>query len=240
MLLFDIAHGDSTKNIICPICKSLISFYVPFSSSYCSIPRPKAMCPVCRCLERHRLLWIYLMEYNCFKNIETSVIRILHVAPEKSIFDLLYGKENIEYYPIDIEIENYPKGTIYMDVMKLEFPDEFFDIIICNNVTSNVQDDLIAHKGFYRVLKKDGIAFINNAINHNISATFENKEYNTPELRKKNYGHPLFWRVYGNDYVERLSLCGFNVKRIIPSDFLSDDDIERYSLDAELYVCKKV
>lgn len=121
------------------------------------------------------------MKYNCFKNIETSVIKILHVAQEKSMFDLLYGKENVEYYPIDIEIENYPRGTIYMDEMKLEFLDEFFDIIICNNVTSNVQDDLIAHKEFYIALKKDGIAFINNAINHNVSTTFENKDYNIPK-----------------------------------------------------------
>ena len=53
-------------------------------------------------------------------------------------------------------------------------------------------------------------------------------EYSCPDPR--NTGHV---RRYGKDFAQRISLSGFEVSAVSVSEFLSEDEIERFGLSRE-------
>jgi hypothetical protein len=44
----------------CPCCKARLRRFIPFGL----IKRPEAKCAVCESLERHRLMWLYGLDYK--------------------------------------------------------------------------------------------------------------------------------------------------------------------------------
>jgi ubiquinone/menaquinone biosynthesis C-methylase UbiE len=82
---------------------------------------------------------------------------MLHVAPEfcfESVFKKIAG---IEYLTSDLY---NPQAMVKMDITHIEYPDESFDIILCNHVLEHVSDDKKAIGEFCRVLKRDGWAIL--------------------------------------------------------------------------------
>ncbi|CUH42697.1 hypothetical protein RUM4293_01586 [Ruegeria atlantica] len=65
--------------------------------------RKGVRCGQCNSLERTRFLKLLLDKYD----FPRPGIRVLHLAPEKSLFDVLTGK-NVKYDPVDIEPKNFP------------------------------------------------------------------------------------------------------------------------------------
>ncbi len=57
--------------------------------------------------------------------------------------------------------ENDRNLSIEQDnLLHLKFDDEIFDLVLCSEVLEHIDDDIRAAKEIYRVLKKDGSAFI--------------------------------------------------------------------------------
>lgn len=230
-------EGD---NVICPFCHSTFSEF----GSFGLVPRKNAKCHNCESLERHRLLWLYFnQKTKLFKTAKK--IRLLHFAPEKIFYDIFSNHQNIEYYPCDLYPETYRyHGNVSIskvDVTKIPFEDNSFDVVICNHVLEHVIEDQLAMSEIYRVLKKGGWSILQVPIDQDREVTFEDFSITSPKERLRVFGQKDHVRCYGKDYIERLKKASFIVSQ---EDFIksfSKEDLFKYGLmDSELiYHCEK-
>lgn len=171
-------------------------------------------CFRCGAADKEKLLWLYLkQEYDV---LHRKHLKILHLAPEletakrlKRLFGRTYiaGDFFTEQY-----MRNYPHWVRRMNVMDLPFEKDSFDLIICNHVMEHISDDRLGMTELYRVLKPGGTAVIQAPLSLQLEKTIENPEYNTDELRYREYGQFNHLRLYGRDYKTRLEESGFDVE----------------------------
>lgn len=208
-ILCNINYNLDDSNNFCPTCGNFSTF-IPFSI------RKNALCPHCGSLERSRFVYLTFKEkYSELFNKENA--KFLHFAPESNLYSIFSKKENLDYFPVDIDPEIYISRGISIrhkvNMENIPFGDNEFDIIYSSHVLEHVPNDRLAMSELYRVLKEDGICFIMVPLSGN-PKTLENEAYNTPELRLKYYGQDDHLRFYGDDFKDRLESVGFNVETI--------------------------
>lgn len=118
--------------------------------------RKGVRCSQCGSLERTRLLWLYLEKLEI--NEKT---RILHLAPEKGMYERLSALCGPNYVTADMHPRGFPfaKDMRGIDLCDLEdWPAEDFDIILHAHVLEHVQCNF-AYTLFHlhRMLKPDGV-----------------------------------------------------------------------------------
>jgi SAM-dependent methyltransferase len=231
-MIADIYDATVENKKTCPVCGERIRLYVPAGNPL----RRNAACPACGCLERHRLLWLYLKKHNPWDGKERT--KILHFAPERALFNHFDGDKRTDYFPVDSD-GRYEGLRDIVDMQSLPYPDCEFDMIVCNHVLEHIPDDAKAISEMHRILKPGGRAYVTVPIDSNLKETFEDASFDTPELRFKHYGQDDHVRTYGRDFEDRLSL--FDLSVIVPRSFLSAEEIETYALTEEekLFVCTK-
>ncbi|WP_091264622.1 class I SAM-dependent methyltransferase [Gillisia sp. Hel1_33_143] len=179
------------------------------------------------------MIYLFLKEKGLvFENSKT--IDLLHVAPEKCIYDKIKYSNHIEYFPLDL----YPDYYYYLngptlikgDVTDLQFIDEKFDFIFCNHVLEHIPDDNKAMSELFRVLKKDGSAVLLVPIDKQLLETYEDFSITDPKEREKAFGQDDHVRLYGKDYVNRLATAGFKVSAIDYWNTLSKRDRFKYGI----------
>lgn len=238
-LVFNQNSFNDQKNF-CPICGDLSVF-----GSYGVNIRTHVQCPTCGSLERHRLLYLLFQKRFSYL-LEKTKINLLHFAPEKLFYNYFLEHENINYFPVDIDSNTYEKQNIHIkqevDMQDIPYNNDTFDFIYNCHVLEHVPDDLKAMGELYRVLKRDGVCITMVPLS-NIKETFENPEYNTPELRRKYYGQEDHLRIYGLDFIDKLESVGFNVEKVTVDNLLkSEFDKSLYKVTNELdviFVCTK-
>jgi SAM-dependent methyltransferase len=199
-------------------------------------PRENALCPNCLSLERHRLLWLYLQEKS---NLFTDKLDFLHIAPELCFIHRFEKLDNLNYTTADLES---PLAKVKMDIHHMPFNDNIFDAVMCNHVLEHVENDIMAMKEIYRVLKPGGWAILQVPfMGKNLQTTFEDPSLSTPQEREKVYGQRDHLRIYGQDYPQRLSKAGFRVSEDKFVKNLSKEEIRKYVLppDEIIYLCEK-
>lgn len=211
--------------VYCPVCEKGFECFLPFEKQL----RPHARCPNCDSLERTRLIWMFLTHSM---KIQSESISLLHVAPEKGLMARFSKESNINYHPIDKRGEEYKftDCVLTMDLCNLNYPDERFDCIICSHVLEHVEDDKIALKEIYRVLKNKGWGILQVPIDENRDTTFEDPSVLTPADRKRTFGQSDHVRIYGNDYQTRLEDAGFRVEVKDFAQYFSKGERFRYGL----------
>lgn len=225
----------------CPSCQREFPFFYPIMcGNHIAF---NVQCPYCKSYERHRSQWLYYTrETDMFA--PKQPISVLHCAPEELFFPKFFKKELVDYYPID----KWTGFTVcgekmrdYADITKLPYEDNKFDYILCNHVLEHIPDEQLALAQLKRVLKPDGIAFLNVPIDSNLENTLEDPAYNTDELRLKYYGQCDHVRKFGLDYGKHLEAAGFQVTCILVEEYFSQEEINRYGLlpDERIYCCKK-
>jgi SAM-dependent methyltransferase len=115
--------------------------------------RENALSPSTLSLERHRLMWLFLMEETDFFTSKKKK-KVLHIAPEQCFLDIFRKQKNLDYITSDIES---PIADVKADICNLPFNDNSFDIIFCNHVLEHIANDTKAMQELYRVLKPDGM-----------------------------------------------------------------------------------
>lgn len=199
------------------------------------IPREDAQCMYCGCGERHRFVWLYFTRItHVFSGLR---LKMLHIAPEEAFEELFRRQLGNNYITADL---NNPKVMVKMDITDIQYPDETFDVIYCSHVLEHVVDDKKAIREFVRVLKLKGWAIIMVPID--ADRTIEDLSITEPEDRLARFGDETHVRCYGPDFVERLREAGFVVKLVLPTDFLSRDEILEMGITqaaGEIYVCTK-
>lgn len=108
------------------------------------------------------------------------------------------------------------------DITHINFPDKYFDYIICNHVLEHIKDEKQAFMELKRCIKEDGKVFFSVPICWEID-TYENDSVETDEDRLIEYGQKDHVRLYGRDLKERLAQFGFyadyyQVKNVLPEE----------------------
>ena len=111
---------------------------------------------------------------------------------------MLVAQSGASVVTVDIE----PRGVmVAMDLHRLGFPDECFNLILCSHVLEHVRDDMQCMRELFRVFKVGGIAILPVPV-HEYQATVE-----FGFAREDLGGHV---REYGHDYFNRLAKAGFS------------------------------
>jgi SAM-dependent methyltransferase len=213
---------DKGNNVECNICGSHFSRFSDFGS------RPSVLCPTCFSLERHRLQYAYLSQHS---GIFTDALKVLHFAPEKCLHEKISQNKKLEYETADLLIQFIDiievKPKHQMSITDIKFPDNHFDIILCNHVLEHVPDDKKAMTELLRVLKPGGFGILQVPINLKSDDIQEDMSLSTAD-RAKYYGSPDHLRFYAEKgYMQRLREAGFQVEA---NPFAQTLDMDRLCL----------
>jgi SAM-dependent methyltransferase len=224
------ANDIITENY-CPICKKQ-SYFEEFGNKLNR--RIRVKCPNCGSLERHRLLYLYLVQKT---GIFHDNLSLLHFAPEKCLSSEFEKCKNLNYVTADL----YQPAMLKLDLTNINLPDECFDCVICFHVLEHVNDDLAAMREIYRILKPGGWAILNVPLSSR-QETFENKNIILPQDRFIFYGQEDHVRLYGiGDYHSRLEKAGFivTIDKFVTN--LNPNIISEYRLCSkeDIYFCIK-
>lgn len=228
------------NNVICPLCHSTFSSF----AAYLPSKRKNSRCINCGSLERHRLQFLYLTEKTNLLN-ENSKLKLLHIAPEQPLYNVLKKHGHITYIKCDLS-PNSPdlreiNGVQKIDITNITFRDNSFDVILCNHVLEHVEDDHKAMKELYRVMNEGGWGIFQVPIKHRSEQTYEDFSITSPRERKKAFGQHDHVRIYGRDYAERLSNAGFTVIRDDYASSFSEEDRFKFGINPReiIFLCKK-
>lgn len=214
----------------CPCCQSYVAAFLPHGL----IKRPQARCPICRSLERHRLIRLYFA--NKTNLLDGRPKKLLHVAPEIELSQWLQNVPNIDYLSADLMS---PRAMVKMDITDIQYPDASFDVVYCSHVLEHVSDDRQAMREFFRVLKPGGWGILQVPVTAPV--TFEDPTVTSPEERTRLFGQHDHVRRYGPDYVDRLRDAGFDVHADKYPATMGDWKRNRFGIrkDDAVYYCRK-
>ncbi|GGH28014.1 class I SAM-dependent methyltransferase [Dyadobacter endophyticus] len=222
------------NKVECPVCSSKYRKFLPYGRNTSS--RENALCPSCLSLERHRLMALYMRRKT---NFYTANLKVLHVAPEYCFIDRFEQMKNLDYITADIES---PLAKVKMDIHQIPFPENTFDVAICNHVMEHVDDYILAMSELHRVLKPGGWALIQSPQDMKYEVTYEDPTITDPKEREIHFLQNDHLRLFGRNYGRELEKGGFKVTedRFV-MDELSKAEVLRYSLPGEeiVYFCQK-
>ena len=224
------AQLNKGTDVTCPVCQHSYKKFLPYGR----IARENALCPNCLSLERHRLMWLFLQEKTGFF---TAKLKVLHIAPEHCFINRFEALPNLDYITADLES---PLAKVKMDVHKIPFEENTFDVVFCNHVMEHVEDDLLACSEINRVLKSDGWGIIQSPV-YNLPETLEDKSITDPAEREKVFGQRDHVRKYGNDYAKRLRKSGIRIDENLFVKELKPEKVKQFALPENeiIFVCKK-
>jgi SAM-dependent methyltransferase len=188
------------NQVCCPICTSRFRSFLPYGRLRA---RPNALCPACQSLERHRLIWLFLQQKT---NFFQQPQQVLHIAPEACFMAPFEQRHGHGYITADLES---PLAKVKMDIHAMPFPDQQFDVVLCNHVLEHVQDDVKAMTEICRVLKPGGFAILQVPFFAPVpDQTFEDLSVTNPRERERLFGQADHVRKYGKDYAHRIARSG--------------------------------
>jgi SAM-dependent methyltransferase len=212
----------------CPVCHTGLRGFLVLHRVY------HAWCPVCRSLQRHRLVWLFFQQHTGL--LDATPKRMLHIAPEPALAATFAGLEHVDYVSADL----YDSAAmVKMDICNIQYPGATFDIIYCSHVLEHVPDDRKALREFYRVLTPGGCAVILVPIMG--AMTFEDPSITSPTERERLFGQHDHVRAYGPDVQSRLVEAGFTVTNLETEDLAAPADIRRFGLTPgeTIFLCRK-
>jgi SAM-dependent methyltransferase len=179
-------------------------------------------CPVCHGRDRTRLIMLYLAEHG---GLDRPGVRLLHIAPDLSLYLWLRRKSGLKYTASDIDAARYRhiSNTVTADLTNAPFPDAAFDLVICSHVLEHVPDDRKAMSELLRILAPGGRALLLVPFATDGGGTDEDPSVTEPADRERRFGQWDHVRLYDRDgFVQRLGEVGFEVSIFAPFDTLPD------------------
>lgn len=216
----------------CSGCGQSYRTFLPMSDG--ALPRANVVCPGCGILERHRMLMLFLENET---DLYQKKHRVLYFAPEYSLQEHLKKQPTIDYLSTDIDSS---LAMQEFDIMDIPHPDNSFSAIFCSHVLAHVIDDKLALRELYRITEKGGFLLLLDPPTE-IPKTIEDKNADTPEKRLKLFQQDDRYRIYGQDFSERLAEPGFEVEVIDYVKTLPAEIVEKYRLSEKdlIFMCWK-
>ena len=165
---------------------------------------------------------------------------ILHIAPEVCMmkqFKKIYSSKPQNYITADLES---PLADMHFDVQQIPIADNSVDIIICNHILEHVESDHKALCEMYRIMRPGGVGIMLAPIDYSREVTYEDDTITDPKQRAEIFGQYDHRRIYGKDYLNRLTAAGFEAEEIDYAAEFSDFDRTLYSFGCDhLYIVRK-
>ena len=224
-------HGREHE---CVVCGSSVRTFLPFGEDLPILRelavvggghRADGICPVCFCVDRERLLALYLISTP---SLLAPGHRVLHVAPEHNLQRLLRASAGVRYTSGDRAAAGV---SVRFDLQSLPFASATFDAIFCNHVLEHVPDDRRAMGELWRVLRPGGWAVLQVPVGLRLAATIEDPQLRDPAEQERRFGQRDHVRIYGADYADRLRAAGFGVETVAIQMLQGNDAPRRYGLD---------
>lgn len=218
--------GLCKGDCFCPICGSFTNEWLIFGKAH------KTKCQVCGSLGRHRHLFWRMAELDLFGTSK----KILHIAPEPLLRNILLSLDASNYYDCDIQPG---RARLCMDITNIDFESNFFDLVICNHVLEHIRDDSKAVSELARVLTYKGTALITVPILSS-GETYQDDTADTPEKRIKAHRHFDHVRAYGLiGFRKLLEQNGFNFIELNPNEYAQDTLLSMSQFQDTIFKCTK-
>ena len=183
------------------------------------------ICPQCESHPRHRALYLWLVRENILPQRNGQA---LIFAPEPALRTVWNHAPNLRTVMIDLDATR--DIDLVADVRALPFASGSLKLIWCHHVLEHVQSDLAAISELARVLSKEGGELIVSVPTQRGSSTVE---FGFPDPLQT--GH---WRIYGDDFPERLSACGLHAEEL--NLHLTTEEREKYVIpDEPIFRCRR-
>jgi SAM-dependent methyltransferase len=183
----------------------------------------ESVCPECGSQVRHRLLAAALDGLSANPEIsETNLLKdkaVLHFASERQ-FQRRIQKIAARYVTAD-----YARGDTdwRLDISSMpSVKDGEFDTVICCDVLEHVSNDLQALQEIRRVLRPGGWAILTVPQKDSPATTDEDPTVTSEKDREQRFGQKDHVRIYGDDFVDRVTAAGFSVTSIDADSFSRD------------------
>ncbi len=206
------------ERYVCPLCGAHLSTFWPRGLTHPVLDeydiigggyREQATCPICGSIERERLAFLFIQHRTDFLN---RPARVLHVAPEARLGQVLQDLPLVDYLSADLYDEQV---MVKMDITQIPCPDASFDAVICNHVLEHVPDDQRAMRELFRVLKPGGWAILQVPYSERLTVSIEDPTVTEPKERERRFGQEDHVRIYAKeDYLARLRGAGFRVETL--------------------------
>ena len=141
---------------------------------------------------------------------------VLHFAPERQLRDRIRNASK------NHTTADFDRGDCDLKLDMSAMPsieDSSFDVIIACDVLEHVPDDLAAMRELYRILRPGGIAILTVPQMDPPAVTDQDPTVTSEAERESRFGQKDHIRMYGDDFVERLSSTGFGVEVITEANF---------------------
>lgn len=234
------------NRLVCPFCGWRFRRFRPSGFHYPIIIEKQVIgghwhrdnvCPRCMSNARERLALLFLKDRR--PSLFEQPARLLHVAPEPQLAKVLKRFSNIKYVSADL----FEPGVMSrFDIQQTPFPDQTFDVVICNHVMEHVGDDSAAMAEIFRILKPSGWAMLQVPIALKLDRTIEDPTAITEAQRIERFGQEDHVRLYcRGDYIQRLEAAGFDVDAEQYPASLGSETVDRFGLvaDEEVFICSK-
>ena len=194
--------------------------------------RPRARCPRCHALERHRLLAILL---DGLAPALQEHGRVLDIAPSRYVTPRLERIAPAHYVRMDLDpAADAREIDLQASLTDLPFPDGCFDLIICFHVLEHIPDDAAAMSELQRVLRSGGVALVQ------VPIRFDRPTDEDPtapdDERIARFGQADHVRAYGSDFEERLMAAGLSGIRVSARELVGGAAADVFSIPAETVV----
>lgn len=214
----------------CLACWSPVAEWVPGGPR----GRPRARCPRCGALERHRFLAFMLEQLGLV--VATSGA-VLDVAPQRQVQHVLKRLAGEAYVGMDLSDEL--DVDVRADITRLPFADATFDLVVCYHVLEHIPDDRRAIAELARVLAPGGVALVQVPWRDDRD-TDEDPDAPVSE-RADRFGQDDHVRWYGRDFESRLAASGLRPYRLKPSEVLEEAELRRLSITPgeAVWLCRR-
>ena len=158
--------------------------------------RRNARCPKCGSLERHRAMIDFLKREDWVGSGD-SCLDIGGIPPFRSWFE----NQGVRYVSMSLG----DPAMVCMDIQRMAFADESFDLVLDSHVLEYVEDYRQALNEMWRVLRRDGKMLLTESYLFGQPAT---EEFGGP-----NPEATFMVRRFGDDLLGDLEEAGFQAKR---------------------------
>lgn len=217
-----ISYFYSGNNYQCNICEFNLSHFV-------ALKNDDLICPRCGSLPRTRSLMFL------FNKMDISVMKkVLHFSPTPALRKKLSVVLGNKYLSSDFA--NEFEADIAYDITRMPKKNNEFDLIICLHVLEHVDDDILAIKELYRILKPGGMCIIQTPYKE--GDIYEDVTIRSRKERKQHFGQEDHVRIYSVlGLQKRLEVAGFEVQ---VAELSSSVDLEKYKLsDNPILIAQK-
>ena len=220
------AGGERARS--CPACGARTTAFYTYGG-------PQWGCLTCNASPRERLMNLCLQRGRL--QIRKNA-KVLYIAPgESSLVRYFEAESDVTFGDLHPEVYPNVDGIVSVDLMDLSKLPEF-DLIYASHVLEHVHDDKRVMRNILDRLTPDGQAWL--LVPMLGETTVEGGVEMSAMERERHFGQWDHVRMYGEDFLDRLTEAGFTV-RVVDCTAFDEADVFAFGLapSDRIFVCSR-